>query len=197
MIVLCLLHIPLVLFELMRKEGCPLMPHEVLALVLKHIKNLPTEQEEATANAWQLVVRWCIMAAQKDQQGDSFVLFSVEAITEGGDAYFGQWMENCLDSTMGTWLATEPHMGALGAVTPPQVPAHFAMELGKGAALGLHALGPLLAEDDGKQGYGEEDIAVLMDFLHIKKGSQLQEIWTYFQSLRGKNINVFQRQLMA
>ncbi len=57
------LHIPLVLFELMRKEGCPLMPHKVLALVLKHIKDVPTEQEEATGNALQLVVRWCVIAA--------------------------------------------------------------------------------------------------------------------------------------
>ncbi len=85
--------------------------------------------------------------------------------------------------------------GALGAVTPPQVQAHFAAELGKGVAIGLHALGPFktlalhqggLADADGKQGYGEEDIVVLMSFLHVKKGSQLQDIWTYFQSLQAK-----------
>ncbi len=182
------------------------MPHEVLALILKHVDNVPTDREEATANAWQLVVRLCVMAAQKDQQGDSFVLFSVEAITDRDDAYFGQWMENCLDSTMGTWPATEAHTGALGAVTAPQVPAHFAAELGKGVALGLHALGPLktlalhqsgLADTDGKQGYGEEDIVALMGSLHVKKGNQLQDIGTYFQSLRGKNIDVCRRQLMA
>ncbi len=161
------------------------MPHKVLALVLKHIKDVPPEQEEATGNMWQLVLRWCVMAAQKDQQGDSLVLFSIEAITEGDDAYFGQWMENGLNSTMGTWPATEHHTGALGAVTPPQVPAHFAAELSKGVAMGLHAHGPFktlalhqggLVDTDGKQGYGEEDIVTLMGFLHVKKGSQLQDI---------------------
>jgi hypothetical protein len=30
------------------------------------------------------------MAAQKDQQGDSLILFSIDAIMEGDDAYFGQ-----------------------------------------------------------------------------------------------------------
>ena len=113
------------------------MPHKVLALVLKHINIVPTDtdQEQATVNTWQLVMRWCVMAAQKDQQGDSFVLFSIEAILEGDDAYFGQWMENHLDSTMGTRPVTEPCTGAPGVVTTPQVPAHFAAELGKGVAL--------------------------------------------------------------
>jgi hypothetical protein len=136
-ILLRLLHIPLVLFELIRKEGCPLMPHKILTLILKHVKNVHTDQEQATVNTWQLVMRWCVMAAQKDQQGDSFVLFSIEAIMEGDDAYFGQWMENPLDSTIGTWPETEPHTGAPGVVTTPPVPAHFAAELGKRVALGL------------------------------------------------------------
>jgi hypothetical protein len=104
------------------------------------------------------------------------------------------------------WTATKPHMGAIGVVTTPQVPVHFAAKLGKGVALCLHALRPLktpamhqsgLADADGKQGYREEDIVVLMGFLHVKKGNQLQDIWTYFQSLRGKSIDVCRRQLMA
>jgi hypothetical protein len=71
------------------------------------------------------------------------------------------------------WTATEPHMGAIGVVTTPQVPVHFSAKLGKGVALGLHALHPLktlavhqrgLADADSKQGYGEEDIAARMGF---------------------------------
>ena len=43
-------------------------------------------------------------------------------------------------------------------------------------------------ESDSKPLYGEKDIATLMGFLHVKKGSDLQDIWTYFQALKGKNL---------
>jgi hypothetical protein len=73
-------------------------------------------------------------------------------------------------------------------------------------ALGLQALGPLKPtaghqgganETKSKQLYGEEDIAALMDFSHVRKGSDLQDIWTYFQTAKGKNLDVCRRQLMA
>ncbi len=86
-------------------------------------------------------------------------------------------------------------------------PAQFAAELGKGVAMGLHALGPFKlpsltqggggADSDSKQGYGKEVIAALMGFSHVRKGSKLQEIWTYFHTMRSKNIDVCRRQLMA
>jgi hypothetical protein len=45
--------------------------------------------------------------------------------------------------------------------------------------------------------YGEEDIAALMGFSHVQKGSNLQDIWMYFQSSWGKNLDVCRQQLMA
>ncbi len=36
-----------------------------------------------------------------------------------------------------------------------------------------------------------------MGFSHVKKGHQLQDIWSYFQSAGVKNINICQRQLIA
>jgi hypothetical protein len=198
--VLRLLHIPLVLFELIRNKGRPLMPHEVLALILEYLKNGPGDQAQAMENPWQLIKMWCIMAAHQDSQGDSLVSFSIKAFTEGDDAYFGQWMENRLDCTMGKRPTTKACMGAPLTGTAAEVPAHFAAELGKGVALGLHAFGgpfktPAMAQGgfsnaDSKKGYGEEDVAALMVFLHVKQGHQLQDIWSYFQSLGGKNINV-------
>jgi hypothetical protein len=47
-----LLHIPLVLFNLIRDKGCPLMPHEVLMIVMEH---LDSAKEDAVIDAWQLV----------------------------------------------------------------------------------------------------------------------------------------------
>ena len=93
------------------------------------------------------------MAAQANQQGDSIVAFAVEAITENDDAYFGQWMENRLDGTMGKQPAADGGMGVTGVVTPAQGLAQFAAEIGKGVAMGLQALGPckspLMAQGGG------------------------------------------------
>ena len=137
------LHIPLVLFEAIREKGGPLMPHDILTIVLKLIENNYQDQAQATAaESWKLVVMWCVMAAQADQHGDSIVAFAVEAVTENDNAYFGQWMENRLDGTMGKRPAAHNGMGTTGVATPAQGLAHFAAELGKGVAMGLHALGP-------------------------------------------------------
>ena len=187
-----LLHMLLVLFEATREKGCPLMPHDKLAIVLKLIENNYQDQDQATAvESWKLVVMWCVMAAQADQHGDSSVAFAVEAVTENNDAYFGQWMDNRLDGTMGKRPVAHDGMGATGVATPAQGPAHFAAELSKGVAMGLRALGlfksPSMThgggvDSDSKQEYREEDIAALMGFSHVKKG-ELQDIWTYFHTM--------------
>ena len=177
------LHIHLVLFESIPKEGHPSVPHEVLTLALKYIKNGPADQAQAAANTWQLFLIWFVMKAQLDKQGDSLVLFSINAVMEGDDVYFGQWMEIHLGSTitLGKRPVTDLLMGATLAVTPSQVPAQFAVELGKGVAMGLHTLGPFetpfmprggVADADSKQGYGEKNIMALMSFSHVKKGER-------------------------
>ncbi len=107
---------------------------------------------------------------------------------------------------MGTWPSSSPHPGMPLAGTSTQVPGHFAVELGKGVALSLQALGPLkpstgnqggVTEADSKQMYGEDNIAALMAFSHVRKGSNLQDIWMYFQSLLGKNLDACHQQIIA
>jgi hypothetical protein len=68
------------------------MPHEVLVFILQHAEASPPDQACKVGQAWQLVVQWCVVAAQKDGQGDSLVAFAIEAITETDDAYFCQWV---------------------------------------------------------------------------------------------------------
>jgi hypothetical protein len=139
----CFLHIPVLLFDKIRNEGRPLMPHEILQLVLTYLESNQEGQNQQTNTAWELIVKWCVVAAQQDSQEDSLVAFSVEAITEGDDADFGQWVEQCLDGTLGKrptpdgTRGTAPAMRAAGIV-----PQNFAAELGQGVALGLHALSP-------------------------------------------------------
>ncbi len=105
-----LLHIPLVLFMLIRKEAHPLMLHEVLIIMMKHPKETGATNNQG--KAWDLVAKWCIVAAQKDAQGGSLVSFTVEAITEGDDSYFKQWVEQHLNATMGVWPAQETRGGS-------------------------------------------------------------------------------------
>ncbi len=64
----CFLYIPLVLFNLIREKGQPLMPHEVLAIVMEY---LDSTKDNAVIDAWQLVAKWCLLASQMDSQGDS------------------------------------------------------------------------------------------------------------------------------
>jgi hypothetical protein len=60
-----LLSIPLVLFEKIRAEGRPLMPHKVLKLVMAHLESL---NNKVVVAAWSLIAQWCLMAAQWDAQ---------------------------------------------------------------------------------------------------------------------------------
>ena len=95
------------------------MPHEILAILLKLVENSSPDQDQAAAEeAWKLVVMWCVMAAQADQQGDSIVPFAVDAVTENNNAYFGQWVENRLNCTMGKQPTADGGMGATGVATP-------------------------------------------------------------------------------
>ena len=119
------------------------MPHDILAIVLKLIEtNYHDQDQSKAAEAWKLVVMWCVMAAQADKNGDSIVAFAIEAVTENDDPYLGQWMENRLDSTMGKQPASHGTKGELGGVAHAHGPAQFAAELGKGVAMGFHTLGP-------------------------------------------------------
>jgi hypothetical protein len=116
-----LLAIPLWLLEHIRKEGRALMPYEVLRFVYHHINK---ENTQECANGWATVVAWCILAAQGNANGESLVAFSIEAITEVEDDYLGKWLEQRLDTTMGTRPQTGPEtLISRGGPTGPNTQA--------------------------------------------------------------------------
>lgn len=127
-------------------------------------------------------------------------------IAEGDDKYLSKWIEQQLETTMGARPLIHDSVGAPMAASLLTDPAHCAAELGKGVVLGLEAFGPLKSplvhqwghsDIIGKQVYGEEDIAALMDFSHVQCGHQLQDIWTYVNSSQGKRIDAYKHQIMA
>ncbi len=132
--------------------------------------------------------------------------FTVKAVTEGDDSYFEQWVEQQLNTTMGVGPAQEPLGGTSLMAQNNTVPAQFATELSKELAMGLKLLGPHKSpttvqgghtNKDIKQGNSNKDIAALMGFAHVKHGNQLSTIWEYFNSYRGKSIDIVRRQLYA
>ncbi len=125
--------------------------------------------------------------------------FTVEVVTEGDEYNFEQWAEQQLNATMGVWPVQEPLGGTTLMAQNNTVPAQFAADLSKGLAMGLKSLRPLKppttaqgghTDMDTKQGYSDEDIAALMGFAHVKHRNQLPTIWEYFNSYRGKSINI-------
>jgi hypothetical protein len=191
------IHIPLVLFDRIRREGHPLMPHKVLTFIMQHVEASPQNQAAEVGQAWQLMVQWRVVAAQQDSQSDSLVAFSVKAITETDDTCFCQWAKNCLDGTMGVKSSMPaPTVMPLGGAHT-QVHGQFAAELGRGVALGLQAFGPLRPlvghpgennENDSKQLHGEEDIVALMGFSHVRKGSDLIGYLDIFPEVKRKKL---------
>ncbi len=167
-----LLSIPLVLFVKIRAEGCPLMPHKVLKLVMEHLESM---NDKVVVAACSLIAQWCLMAAQRDASGDSWVAFSVKAIAERKDKDLICWLEQRLSPTLGACPTIGSPAGVTGghAQGLPNVLAQFAEELGKGVVMGLTACGPLanptilqggVSDGEYKQGYSTEDIAALMGF---------------------------------
>jgi hypothetical protein len=186
------------------RELHPLMPHDMLAMIMKHLEETGATNKQG--KAWDLVVKWCVMAAQKEAQEDSLVLFTVKAVTEGDDSYFEQLVEQQLNATMGMRPMQETLGGMSLTAQSNSVPAQFAAELSKRLAMGLKLLGPLKSptaaqgghtNTDTKQGYSNEDIAALISFAHVKHGNQLPTIWEYFNSYRGKSINIVWQKLYA
>ena len=75
-----LLAVPLVLFRAIREERKPLMPHEVRGLVQTIIAD--ADDSNKASDDWQLVLSWCLLAAQQDANGNSYLGVPMDAVTE-------------------------------------------------------------------------------------------------------------------
>ncbi len=160
---------------------------------------------------WDLILAWCILAAQQNTYGNSHLSLSVEAVTEGNNDYFEKWINQRLDSTFGPRPGTglAGHAG-MGGVTLPHDPVHvsaiMATEVGKGVALGLRAAGHLHRDAsqlgggykmETSKGYTKDNIAAIMGFTGVYNGHNLPNIWELFNATKGKNINAYRHHLYA
>ena len=123
------------------------MPHEVRGLVLTIIKD--ADDSNKACDDWQLVLSWCLLAAQQDANRNSYLGVPVDAVTEGDNDYFEKWIDQRLDSVFGprpntgSVRTTGPWGSTFPQTAPSQVSALMATEVGKGVALGLRAMGHL------------------------------------------------------
>ena len=131
-----------------------------------------------------LVLAWCLLAAQQDTNGNSYLGVPVDVVTEGDDDYFEKWINQRLDAvfrprpntgsvrTIGPWGSTQPQPA------PSQMSAIMATEVGKGVALGLRAMGHLQRDpsqlgggiDSETKGYTKDDIWAVLGCLFLFSG---------------------------
>ncbi len=116
-----LLAVPLVLFRAIRKEGKPLMPHEIRELAMRII-NEAANVAKATED-WNLILSWCILAAQQDTNGNSLLGLPVDAVMEGDDEYLEKWIDQWLNLTFGPC----PSMGLPGNMGMGGSPTHMTL----------------------------------------------------------------------
>jgi hypothetical protein len=62
------------------------MPHEIRGLVLTIINK--ADEFDKASNDWQLVLSWCLLAAQQDVNRNSHLRLPVDAVTKGDGDYF-------------------------------------------------------------------------------------------------------------
>jgi hypothetical protein len=78
-----LLAIPLVLFQAIRNKKKALMPHDIHSLTMGIVTT--ASEIERARNNWELVLSWCLMAAQRRTGGNSHLSLAVEAVTESSN----------------------------------------------------------------------------------------------------------------
>jgi hypothetical protein len=90
------------------------MPHEIRELTMMIV--VKSANVVATTGEWELILSWCILAAQQEESGSSLLALSVEAVTKGDDEYFAKWIDQWLDSTFGPRPTMRPqgNMGMEG-----------------------------------------------------------------------------------
>jgi hypothetical protein len=112
-----LLAIPLVIFQAIWEVGKPHMPHKIHGLTTAIINSSANVAKACTD--WELILAWCILAAQQNTFGNSHLSLAVEAVTEGDDDYFEKWINQRLNSTFGPCPVTglAEHMGMGGGCT--------------------------------------------------------------------------------
>jgi hypothetical protein len=205
-----LLTIPLELFQVIWDKKRALMPHDIHALTVAIVTNLP-DVEKARADL-ELVLSWCLMALQMNTSGNSHLSLAVETVTEGDDNYFVRWIDQRLNSTFGprTGKGSTGHNDrgrvALLAHDQAQVLAIMASEVGKGVAMGLQAAGHLHRDatnigggydSEGGKGYTKDNITALMGFTGVYSSNNLPDIWELFNSTKGKNIDAYRRHIYS
>jgi hypothetical protein len=94
------------------------MPHEIHGLATTIINSSANVAKARTD--WDLILAFCILAAQQNTYGNSHLSLAVEAVTEGDDDYFEKWIDQRLDSTFGPRPGTglAGHVGMGGVALP-------------------------------------------------------------------------------
>ena len=200
-----LLALPHVLFKKLLTNGRT-MPHQLRRLAFQAAHE--NESQLGDAGMWQMVLDWCVMAAQGDPlRNDSKVALELKpAITD--DPVFDDWAQRRIDMT----LYPQPQ-GAQVADRmqgPGHIPANMSQMIASGVSRGV-VTGLQVANNGGQGGhintnrererepdegkkYSKDLVAQIMGFSHKNDARQLQPIWELFEST--SNVDVQRRHII-
>ena len=93
-----LLALPTFVTELLEKQGGTCLLHKLIKFVVEHIKG---GESQIPAAKWQLVLDWCLAAAQGNNNGTSVLNLGAPEPALCQDAEFLEWWKLRLTTILG------------------------------------------------------------------------------------------------
>jgi hypothetical protein len=192
----CLLVLPTFVAEFLRKQGGACLPHKLHKFVSSHIDG---GESQVPPDKWQLVLDWCLVAAQGGNDGTSILNLGSPEPALCQDLEFLKWCKLRLNTT----LRQEPQqaMGQYNGGGPGNLKLvkQITQNMGQSFMAGVQALAPSIAgaaqqgggyNKDGsgdKMGgrlYTENNVAALKGYCGVINPANIPTIWGAFQHTR-------------
>jgi hypothetical protein len=125
------------------------------------------------------------------------VAFDVSAITDGDTEEFTTWVDQRITATLGSRYQDGAYNGGMSQRLGEE---QLLTAVGKGVAASMmpwvtsakNAQEVGAKQADAKEGYGKDEVAILLGFHHESKGTMVQLVWNDFRTNK-KNMVVCRR----
>ncbi len=182
-----LLALPTFVAEFLGKQERACFPHKLRKFVLKHIDGGESQLQPVK---WQLVLDWCLAAAQGK---DGTILLNIGAPEPAlcQDPEFLEWCELCLATTLGPETRPTGGRAQEGGGGDLQLVKHIPSNMGRSFLAGIQALAPSIAgaarqggntrdgggDDMGGKLYSKNNVAVLKGYCGVTNPAGIPTIW--------------------
>lgn len=203
-----LLALPLWAVKLYQEFKGPVMPHEMIASVERHLASDATTLDNG--NDWNLVKTWLLVASQRSDGGGDpskrkpFLAVRTDPLLSN-DPLILRWITERLDASLGRrpdLTSTSTTVGIQGNMAVVQnMSGIIASEVGKGlgvamqnaAKAGPSQLAGAGATSDDAKPYTQDQIATLLGFHGAMNVAYLTKVWRLFKSSKVPNYDYLRR----